>query len=54
MGQVLFVVAPIAGITFEEITREIIVFILVEIAVLLLVTYIPSVCLTIPRMLGYI
>jgi C4-dicarboxylate transporter DctM subunit len=54
MGQVLFVVAPIAGITFEEITKEIIVFILVEIAVLLLVTYVPPVCLTIPKLLGYI
>jgi C4-dicarboxylate transporter DctM subunit len=54
LGLVLFVVGPIAKVTFEQVTKEIFPFLLVEIAVLLMVTYIPPISLWIPRLLGYV
>jgi tripartite ATP-independent transporter DctM subunit len=54
LGQNLFIVAPIAGVTFEEVTKEILIFLAVEIGVLLLVSYVPIVSLWIPRLLGYV
>jgi len=53
LGLVLFVVVPIAKVKFEQVTKEIFPFLLVEIAVLLMVTYIPSISLVVPRLLGY-
>jgi C4-dicarboxylate transporter DctM subunit len=54
LGLVLFVVGPIANVTFEQVTKEIVPFLLVEIGVLLMVTYIPFISLWIPRLLGYV
>ncbi|MCP4627937.1 MAG: TRAP transporter large permease [bacterium] len=54
LGQNLFIVAPLAGITFEQVTKEILIFLAVEIGVLLLVSYVPIVSLWIPRLLGYV
>ncbi|MBW2057154.1 MAG: TRAP transporter large permease [Deltaproteobacteria bacterium] len=54
LGLVLFVVGPIAKVSFEEVTKEIFPFLLVEIGVLLLVTYVPVISLWIPRLLGYV
>jgi TRAP-type C4-dicarboxylate transport system permease large subunit len=54
LGLVLFVVGPIANVTFEQVTKEILPFLLVEIGVLLMVTYIPFISLWIPRLLGYV
>ena len=53
LGLVLFVVGPIAKVTFEQVTKEVLPFLFVEIAVLLMVTYIPSISLVVPRWLGY-
>jgi len=54
LGQNLFIVAPLAGVTFEKLAKEIFVFLLVEIGVLMLVSYIPFVSLWIPKALGYV
>jgi len=53
LGEVLFIAGPIARISLEELSREIFVFILVEVVVLLLVTYCPATTLWVPRLLGY-
>jgi tripartite ATP-independent transporter DctM subunit len=52
-GIVLFVTSPIAKVKLEETVSAAIPLILVSIAVLLLVTYVPSICLFLPRLFGY-
>jgi len=52
-GIVLFVTGPIAGVRIEDIFVEELPLIGVTIGVLLLVTYIPSLTLFLPRLLGY-
>jgi tripartite ATP-independent transporter DctM subunit len=54
LGQNLFIVGPIAGVSFEELSKEIFVFLVVEIGVLLLVSYVSVISLWIPRLLGYV
>ena len=54
LGEVLFIVAPIAGVSLESVSKAVLPFLFVEIGVLLLVTYIPPLSLWIPRMLGYL
>ena len=41
-------------VDLSYVIRAVLPFIAVELAVLLLVTYVPSICLAIPRMLGYL
>ena len=53
LGVCLFVACPIAGVTLEELTKAILPFLLVEVAVLLLITYVPWFILIVPRMLGF-
>lgn len=53
LGVCLFVACPIAGVTLEELTKAILPFLLVEVAVLLLITYVPWFILVVPRMLGF-
>ena len=54
LGQVLFIVGPIAKVPFEEVAKEVFPFMLVEIGVLLLISYVPFFAVIIPRLLGYI
>lgn len=54
LGEVLFVACPIAEVTLEELSREIIFFVFIEIAVLLLVTYFPFTTLFVPSIFGII
>lgn len=54
MGQILFVVSPIADVRFEELCREIMIFVGVEVFVLLIVSYTPFFTLYIPGLLGYL
>jgi TRAP-type C4-dicarboxylate transport system permease large subunit len=54
LGEVLFIVGPIAGVSLERRVREILPFLIVEIAVLLLVSYVPIISLWIPSILGYL
>lgn len=54
LGVCLFVVCGVTGLSLGRITKAVMPFLMVEFAVLLLVTYVPSLILAIPRMLGYI
>ncbi|MEX1299395.1 MAG: TRAP transporter large permease [Desulfotignum sp.] len=54
LGVCLFVVCGVTGISLGRITRAIVPFLALEMAVLILVTYIPSVILWIPGLLGYL
>jgi len=53
LGQVLFVAVPIAGISFERITRATFPFLIVEIIILLIITYVPFLTLYLPKLFGY-
>ena len=54
LGEVLFIVGPIAKVSLEEVAKEVFPFLLVEIGVLLLVSYVPAISLWIPKLLGYV
>jgi len=54
LGACLFSCCSIAGISVEEITKNIWPQILALLFVLMIVTYVPAVCLTLPRLLGFI
>ena len=51
-GVVLFLVCNITKLTVERLVRAIWPFLLVEFAILLLITYVPGVALFVPRMFG--
>lgn len=53
MGLVLFVASSVSGEKVESIVREIWPFLLVEFAVIFLITYFPSLTMTIPSLLGF-
>jgi tripartite ATP-independent transporter DctM subunit len=53
LGEVLFIACPIARVRLEALSREILVLFLVEVAVLLAVTYLPFTTLWIPRLFGF-
>ena len=53
LGQVLFVAVPIADISFERVTRGTFPFLIVEIIILLVITYVPFLTLYIPKLFGY-
>ena len=54
MGLVLFVASSVSGERVENIARAILPFLLVEIATIFLVTYIPAISMTIPRLTGFV
>jgi tripartite ATP-independent transporter DctM subunit len=53
-GVLLFVLSGLAGVPVKEIVRELLPFILVLVAVLLLITFVPSLVLALPRLAGYL
>ena len=53
VGVNLFVACGIGNIPFAQLVKKIIPFLLVLLLGLLIITYIPAVSLTIPRLLGY-
>jgi tripartite ATP-independent transporter DctM subunit len=53
LGVCLFVVSGVTGLDLSLIIRSVLPFLAVEFAVLMLVTYLPSVILLIPNLLGY-
>jgi tripartite ATP-independent transporter DctM subunit len=53
LAMCLFITCSIAQIGLADVTRVIIPFILVEVAILLLVTYVPWVTLAVPRAAGF-
>jgi C4-dicarboxylate transporter DctM subunit len=53
LGACLFVVSPIAKVSVEKVTVAVIPFLVVEIIVLLLVSYIPQLTLIAPKLAGF-
>ncbi len=54
MGLVLFVASSVSGERVETISKAILPFLAVEILVIFLITYFPSISMTIPRMTGFV
>ena len=54
LGGCLFVTAGVAKVDYQELIKEVFPFILVEVAVLFLITYVPSTTLFVPKLLGLI
>lgn len=54
VGYVLYVASSVAGISLDRLVRAVWPFILVEIAVCFLITYVPALPLSVPRLLGYV
>lgn len=54
LGACLFVSSGVAKVDLQELIKEVFPFILVEVAVLFLITYVPAFTLTIPKLLGLI
>ena len=53
LGVCLFVICGVTKLDLGYVIKSVMPFVWVEIAVLLLITYVPPLCLTIPRLLGY-
>jgi len=53
MGLVLFVASAVSGEKVERIARTILPFLAVEVLVIFLITYVPAISMTIPRLTGF-
>ncbi len=54
MGLVLFVASSVSGERVETISKAILPFLAVEVLVIFLITYVPSISLAVPRFFGFI
>ncbi len=54
MGLVLFATSAVSGLRVETIAKAVLPFLAVEILVIMLVTYIPAISLTLPRLFGFV
>ncbi len=54
MGLVLFVASSVSGERVETISKAILPFLAVEILVIFLITFIPEISLTVPRLTGFV
>ncbi len=54
MGLVLFVASSVSGERVETIAKAILPFLAVEVFVIFLITYIPAISMTIPRLTGFV
>jgi tripartite ATP-independent transporter DctM subunit len=54
MGLVLFVASSVSGERIESISKAILPFLAVEVAVIFLITFFPSLSMTLPRLLGLV
>ncbi len=54
MGLVLFVTSSVSGLRVETISKAILPFLAVEVIVIFLLTYIPALTLTVPRLFGFV
>ncbi|MBO4317709.1 MAG: TRAP transporter large permease [Mailhella sp.] len=54
LGVCLFVVCGVTKLDLSMVIRAVIPFVFVELAVVLIITYLPETCLAIPRLLGYL
>ena len=53
MGLILFVASSLTRLRVEVIALEMLPFLAVEIGVILLITYVPAISMTLPRLLGF-
>lgn len=53
MGLVLFVASAVSGERVEAIAKAILPFLAVEVIVIFLITYVPAISMTIPRLTGF-
>ncbi len=53
MGLVLFVASSVSGEKVETISKAILPFLAVEVLVIFLITYVPAISMTIPRLTGF-
>ncbi|EYD72683.1 TRAP transporter large permease [Limimaricola hongkongensis] len=54
MGLVLFVAASVSGEKVETISKAILPFLAVEIFVIMLITFVPAISMTVPRLTGFV
>jgi tripartite ATP-independent transporter DctM subunit len=54
MGLVLFATSAVSGLRVETVAKAVMPFLAVEFLVILLVTYIPAISLTLPRLAGFV
>ena len=54
MGLVLFVASAVSGERVESIARAILPFLAIEVVVIFLITYVPAISMTVPRMTGFV
>lgn len=54
MGLVLFATSAVSGLRVETIARAVMPFLIVEFLVIFLITYIPAISLTLPRLAGFV
>ena len=54
MGLVLFVASAVSGERVETIAKAILPFLAVEVVVIFLITYVPAISMTIPRLTGFV
>jgi TRAP-type C4-dicarboxylate transport system permease large subunit len=54
MGLVLFVASTVSREKVETISKAILPFLAVEVIVIFLITYIPAISMTIPRLTGFV
>jgi TRAP-type transport system large permease protein len=54
MGLVLFATSAVSGLRVETIAKAVLPFLAVEFLVILLITYIPAIALTLPRLAGFV
>jgi TRAP-type transport system large permease protein len=54
MGLILFVASSVSRLGVEVIAREMLPFLAIEIAIIFLITYVPAISLTLPRLLGFL
>ncbi|AJY47832.1 TRAP transporter large permease [Martelella endophytica] len=54
MGLVLFVTASVSRLKVETVARAVLPFLAVEVAVIFLITYVPALSLTLPRLFGFL
>lgn len=54
MGLVLFATSAVSGLRVETIARAVMPFLAVEFLVILIITYVPAIALTLPRLAGFV
>ena len=53
MGLVLLTAASISGLRVDEIAGAMLPFLAVEVLVIFLITFVPAISMTVPRLLGF-